>query len=294
VVRRESAGGTPLITGIRAALPNEESLMKNLGRQGKTFHNVSFCESRERTAFALHPDGWRGGLTAVKINYETADFDEAGPEMKLPNDGTEASPTDERRAAIQFFTVAIQMAAKSYSADPPDRARTAIRIALAGVIRLISDLYPDEPSFPLPLIQLRYGLLDLDHGKVVPFLKPTKVSHSPGTQLSEDLFRAIVAAAMTSLVAGKKLSLNEASRDIAKRLSKMGAKHWSGKAITHGQIGKWREKMMTERAVENAAVAHYEAAKQQVIGMEPLKAVDLMLSSLTDLSPANFPKKPPA
>jgi hypothetical protein len=29
-------------------------------------------------------------------------------------------------------------------------------------------------------------------------------------------------------------------------------------------------------------------------GMEPDAAVDLMLGSLTDLSPANFPKKPPA
>ena len=214
--------------------------------------------------------------------------------MEAPDERAKTNRSNEIKAGLQFFTAAVQMAAKSYSADPPDQARTAMRIALAGVIRLISDLYPDEPSFPLPLIQLRYGLLDLDHGKVVPFLKPTKVSHSPGTALSEDLFRAIVAAAMTLLVTGKKLSLNEASRDIARRLSKMGAKHWSGKAVTHGQIAKWREKMMTERAAENVAVAHYEAAKQQVIGMEPLKAVDLMLSSLTDLSPANFPKKPPA
>jgi hypothetical protein len=169
-----------------------------------------------------------------------------------------------------------------------------MRIALAGVIKLISDLYPDEPSFPVPFVQLRYGLRDLDHGKVAPFLNPTTVPHSPGTALSEDLFRAIVAAAMTVLVASKKLKRVEAARDIARRLSKMGARHSSGKTVTHTQIGKWREKMMTERAAENVAVAHYEAAKQQVNGMEPLAAVDLILSSLTDLSPANFPKKPPA
>ncbi len=74
----------------------------------------------------------------------------------------------------------------------------------------------------------------------------------------------------------------------------MGGKHSSGKAVTASQIGKWREKMMTELAAENRAVARYHLALQMVSGMEPLKAVNFLLDSLTDLSPANFPKKPPA
>jgi hypothetical protein len=45
-----------------------------------------------------------------------------------------------------------------------------------------------------------YGLHDLDRGKVVPLLGPTKVSHTPGNALSDELFRAVAAAAMTCLV----------------------------------------------------------------------------------------------
>ncbi len=139
-----------------------------------------------------------------------------------------------------------------------------------------------------------YDLDDLDHGRVSALLKPTKVFNHPGIALSEDLFRAIVAAAMTRRMDSAGTSRNEAARDIARRLSKMGARHCSGAAITASQIGKWREKMMRERAAENRAVARYQLALQKVSGMEPLEAVNFLLDSLTDLSPANFPKKPPA
>jgi hypothetical protein len=169
-----------------------------------------------------------------------------------------------------------------------------VKIALAGVIKLISDLFPDEPSFPAPLLRLREDLDDLERGSVSELFKPKKVLNRPPLALSEDLFRAIVAAAMTRLMEGQKLNRTEAARDVARRLSKMGAAHPSGKSITAMQIAKWREKMMTELASERPAVARYELTLRMLAGMEPLEAVALMLDSLTDLSPANFPKKLPA
>jgi hypothetical protein len=86
----------------------------------------------------------------------------------------------------------------------------------------------------------------------------------------------------------------EAARDIARRLSGIGAKHSSGKAITYRQIAKWREKVTAELASENQAAARYALALQMAAGRESSDAVTLMLDTLTDLSPANFPKKPPA
>jgi hypothetical protein len=201
---------------------------------------------------------------------------------------------NEIRAAIQFFAKALVGASKGYSPTVPDQARAAVRIALVGTIKLISALYPDEPSLPLPLNQLLYDLDDLDHGRVAAFFQPTKVSHRPRTALSEDLFRAIVAAAMTLLMDGTKVSRDEAARDIARRLTKMGCKHTSGKSITGRQIAKWREKMMTERAAESRGVARYQHTLQLVSGKPPLEAVAFILDWLTDLSPANFPEKPPA
>ena len=149
--------------------------------------------------------------------------------------------TAEINIAVRFFTEALQTASKGYSPSPPELARAAIRTALVGTIQLISHLYPDEPSFPAPLNQLLYALNDLDHGKVPALLKPTKVFNRPGTALSEDLFRAIVAAAMTRRMETPETSRTEAARDIARRLSKMGGKHSSGAVITASQIGKWRE-----------------------------------------------------
>jgi hypothetical protein len=125
-------------------------------------------------------------------------------------------------AAIQFFKEALAKASTGYSPTPPDQARAAVRIVLVGTINLISALYPDEPSFPLPLNQLLYDLDGLDHGTVAAFFRPTKVSHRPRLALSDDLFRATVAAAMTVLMGGTKVNRDEAAREIARRLSKMG------------------------------------------------------------------------
>jgi hypothetical protein len=213
--------------------------------------------------------------------------------MEIANDGTAAKRAAEIKAALHFFAVAVQMASKSYSSDSPDQARAAVRIALAGVIKLIADLFPEGPSLAAPLIQLQQDLHDLDRGKVAPLLMPTKVSNRPPLALSEGLFRAIVAAAMTRLMEGRRLSRDEAARDVSRRLAKMGAKS-SRKAIAPRQIAKWREEMMTELASENLAVARYEFTLRTLSGMEHSEAVELMLNSLTDLSPANFPKKPPA
>jgi hypothetical protein len=204
------------------------------------------------------------------------------PQMETPDEGAKTNRSNEIRAGLQFFTEAIQMAAITFS-------RASIRIALAGVIKLISDLYPNEPSFPLPLSQLLYDLDDLEHGKVAALLKPSKVSNRPRAALSEDLFRATVAAAMTLLIAGTKLKRIEAARDMARRLSKMGCKHPSGKAFAPAEIARWREKAMRERPAENMGAARYQRTLKLAGGKAPLEAVDLILSSLTDLPSANFP-----
>jgi hypothetical protein len=212
--------------------------------------------------------------------------------METADKDAAARRAAEIRASLQFFARALQLASMGYTPGPPDQARTAVRIALAGVIKLISDLFPDEPSFPAPLIQLRLDLDDLERGKVSELFKAKKVAHRPPLAFSEGLFRAIVAAAMTRLMEDK-LSRDGAARDVARRLSRIGAKHSSGRAITYRQIAKWREEMMTELASESLAVARYQLALQMVAGMEPSDAVTLTLESLPGLSRANFPKKPP-
>jgi hypothetical protein len=200
----------------------------------------------------------------------------------------------ELAAALLSVSQKLQMASKNYSAGPSANRRAAVRISLIAAIELMSDLFPNEPSFPLPLNQLLHALADLDRGKVAPLLERTKVSNSPGNSLSSELFRAFPAAAMTRLISSKLMSRNEAAREIAKRLSRMGYKHSAGKPITAARVAKWRDKMTTELATENLAVARYEVALKWVIGMETPAAVEFLLDSLTDLFPPDFPKNPRA
>jgi hypothetical protein len=84
----------------------------------------------------------------------------------------------------------------------------------------------------------------------------------------------------------------DAGRDIARKLTKMGFRHPSGKPITGSQVAKWREKMMTERADENRAVAQYQLALVTVKAMKPLEAVEFLMRSMPQLYPPNFPKTP--
>src|SRR6266852_5760953 len=81
-----------------------------------------------------------------------------------------------------------------------------------------------------------------------------------------------------------------ASQDILKRLKAMGITHLSGKAITANQVAKWRQKMMTELASENQAVARYELALKYVSGLEPVSAVKFLLRF--GICPSTIPENP--
>jgi hypothetical protein len=197
------------------------------------------------------------------------------------------------QAVIRRCSGALKLALSGYDPAQPENARACMRIALVGVIQLLADLYPDDQKFLLPLRELLYGLNDLDHGKVLPFLRPTKVPNSPGNSLSYELFKAIPAAAMTCLMKKGK-SRAEAAREVARSLSQMGFTDPSGKPISAAQITGWRVKMMTELARENLAAARYQSALNWVSAMEPQVAAQFLLGSLPDLSPSKNPKKPPA
>jgi DNA methylase/ParB-like nuclease domain len=198
----------------------------------------------------------------------------------------------ELSAAIQFLASALR-AASTFDPTQPDHGRGSVRTALVGVIRLIAELFPNEPSLPVSLNHLLYGLWDLDHGKAVPLLRPSIVSNNPGNPLSEDLFRALPAAAMTVLMSNRTMKRADAGREIARRLTRMGYRHSSGEPFTSSQIGKWREKMMTERPSEDRATANYHLALATVKTMEPGQAVEFLLGSMPSLYPRTFPETLP-
>lgn len=208
--------------------------------------------------------------------------------MSTINAGSNRST--ELQAALRFVFGTLQEASVGYDRLQPE-ARRRVGKALVAAIHLISEIYPNEPSFAFPLNDLLYSLFDLDHGKVLPLLRPAKIANSPGNALADELFKAIPAAAMTCLVEGKVMQRKQASQDILKRLRAMGITHLSGKAITANQITKWRENMMAGWASENYAVARYVFALKYVSGLGPVAAVKFLLGSLS--APSTIPENSP-
>ncbi len=229
------------------------------------------------------------GTTAEAVS--PSHTNEAGGARGQGNDQQAGAinPT-ELTAAMQFLGVALQ-AASQYDPSQPDHGRKHVVQALVGVNQLIAALFPNKPVLPVALVDLTCALKDLERGIVAPMLKPAEVSHRPPNALSAELFRALPAAAMTlEMQAGK--SRNDASRDIAGQLNKMGYRGGSGNRIEASQVSKWREKMMTERAAENLAVARYQLALEQVKGMTPGEAAKVLLANMLALHPPTIPKKP--
>jgi hypothetical protein len=90
--------------------------------------------------------------------------------MTTPNESSLTNRSADLQAALRFCSGALRIAAAGYDPSRPADGRACVRIALVGVIHLISELCPNEASVLLPLNELLYGLHDLDHGKVVPLL----------------------------------------------------------------------------------------------------------------------------
>jgi hypothetical protein len=209
--------------------------------------------------------------------------------MTEPEENSGTGRQAELQAAMQFLALALG----AYDPTQPDHGRASVRNAIVGVIRLIAALFPDKPSLPISLNHLLYAIYDLDRGKVAPLLQAATPSKNPGLSLTEDLFRALPAAAMTCLVK-QGMRREGAARDIARRLTRMGYRSNAGDEFTASQIAKWREKMMTERAAENRAAAQYQLALDTVKSMDGNVAVNFLMDCMPQLYPANFPKIPPS
>jgi hypothetical protein len=211
--------------------------------------------------------------------------------MQTPPSEPPAARDVELAAAIQELWIRLQMAS-SYDPAAQDSGRSSAAIALIGVVEFLPVLYPKLSPLPLALQDLLQGLADLDRGTVIPLLTPSKKRGRPPNELSDELFRAIAAAAMTSLMRDQEMDRALAARNISRRLSEMG--YGPGK-VTAVQVAKWREKMMTESPAENLAVQRYELALKCVKELKSAEAVRFLLSNLPILHPNYFSKgRPPS
>jgi hypothetical protein len=237
---------------------------------------------------AVNSEGHASGAGKVDTPQSAANEQTVDP---VSSAAPGANPINARQAeltaALQGLAQKLQIAS-AYNPAQPDHGRSSARIALIGVQEFLSVLCHNAPTLPLALEDLLIGLVDLDRGTAIPLLRPAKVTGRRPKPLSEDLFRALVAAATTSLMKNREIDRELAARDIAGRLSKLGYR--LGR-LPHVKIQKWREKMMAEPAAENLAVQRYFHALRLVEGKEPSEAANFLLANAAALYPAEFPKK---
>jgi hypothetical protein len=189
--------------------------------------------------------------------------------------------------ALQRLGTHLQIASE-YNPAAADHGRSSVIVALIGILDFLSVLCWRAPSLPLPLQDLLQALVDLDRGTSNGLFEPSKGRGRPPTRLAEELFRAMVAAAMTKrLQQDPEMNLDLAARDIKRRLVALG--YPDGK-IEHKQIAKWREKMM-EGDLESRAVQRYRLALKWVKALGPVEGAGFLLGHLPALYPVGFKKK---
>jgi hypothetical protein len=198
-----------------------------------------------------------------------------------------ASRQNELTIALQRLGTHLQIASE-YTPAAPDHGRSSVIVALIGVLEFLSALCWRAPNLPLPLQDLLQALVDLDRGTSNGLFEPSKGRGRPPTRLAEELFRALVAAAMTKRLEDSEMDLDFAARDIKRRLVALG--YPDGK-IEHKQIAKWREKMM-EGDLESRAVQRYRLALDLVKALGPVEGAAFLLGHLPALHPVGFTKNP--
>lgn len=206
--------------------------------------------------------------------------------------------TESDRAAAELtplrrLFLALKLSADAFNPDADDAGRLCVMMSLTAIDEFLIAMFGTrEPSVLNPLHQLQYALYDLRRGKVMPLLKPKKVSRRPRDSAAVEGFRAFAAVAMDLYVQAK-VPRKQAARDVAHELSRMGYKNGSGKLITGSRVEDWRDRMMTELPRENEAAARFHRVKAQleVQFASDLKAgARFLLGRLPTVVP--IPKKP--
>jgi hypothetical protein len=198
-------------------------------------------------------------------------------------------------ALIEKLIQGVKRARVFFDPNTSDAGRLSAFVALTSVIEFLSSVDPD-PAMLVPLRQLHYALADLDRGKVVPLLSPTKISGRPPDSLSHDAFRAAVASAMDVMVAAK-INKKEAASEVAKELSSLGYRDLTGGRITATMVEGWRERMMTELPAMVPAVDRFRRFRKIFQAHPPNDSrarAMAMLRELTLVAPLGNPKNLPS
>ena len=196
---------------------------------------------------------------------------------------------------LSRLRLGLTAAVKHFNSSADDHGRIGIQLALFEVDLFLRALLGSQnASMFMPLNQLRYALIDLDRGKVVPLLRPKKPENRPKDSSAKEALRSSAAVAMEFYMKAK-VQRKQAARNVAKRLSEMGYEHSRGKQITAQHVEDWRDRVMTERPSEFEPAGRFHRLVPQLEAMfpdAPLAAAKYLLQQISATAPPDIPKKP--
>lgn len=191
----------------------------------------------------------------------------------------------------------LSAAAKKFDSHATDKKRIGVQLMLYELDYFLQNTLGTKNTVVLkPLTQLRYALIDLDRGKVVPLLTPTKVGQRPKDASGKESLRTFAAVAMELFIIGK-MSRKPAADAVAKALFAMGYEYNPGTPFNAQRVEDWRDRMKAESPKEDAGAARFHRLVPQLKSMfpdDPIAAAKYLLQRIPITSPPDIPKKPPS
>jgi len=189
----------------------------------------------------------------------------------------------------------LQFASNDFRNKSGADRRPGIRVVLHGLSEFVGNVFPIDQGFSVPLNELRYALYDLDRGKVVGLLDPSKVGHRPPDPVAKALFIAS-AAALMNLYQHMGMSRELAARQTATKLNELGYRDEAGDRITAKRVENWRDRMKEREGEKNdIAAGRYAALVSDLMMKQPSeaeKAAECLLAALPEMIPPGIPTNP--
>ena len=202
----------------------------------------------------------------------------------------------EASARMEQLRTELHATARVFDPHAADGGRHGVILVMTALQRFVSVILNDDPLTLIVMRHLIYSLVDLEGGKLAPLFTPKAVKNRPRDSTEKVAFRASCAVAMDLLMESG-ISRKQAARDVAVALSAMGYDDGPGKPIKAHMVEDWRDRMSTERPVENPAAARFHRMKMGLnakFPSAPSDAAKYLLSRLPLVVRPRNPKKPPA
>jgi hypothetical protein len=182
----------------------------------------------------------------------------------------------------------LEIARERFDADEDGYGRLGVLTAIDVFNRLGTVLLPNRAAELLaPMRSLQHALIDAEQGKTHPLFTPKQLSARP-LDRTEHRGLAGIAAVLMQLQMDAGKSKQDAARQVARRLDRLGYRTSQGKTISLNRVIGWRRRATTERVTEDIVAERYVGMLSQMrieFPGNPTEAFEQILKNLPQALP---------